>query len=62
MASPTVIEEDGFQVAQVEAVGGPSGAVAAFDRLEEAMRTLRGQKIYGVFYPGNIPDISPVCG
>lgn len=52
MSSPTVIEERGFQVARVEAVGGPAGAAAAFDHLERAMPTLRGQRMYGVLYPG----------
>jgi len=53
VSSPTVIEEREFQVARVEAVGGPAGAAAAFDHLERAMSTLRGQKMYGVLYPGD---------
>jgi hypothetical protein len=57
---PTVIDEDGFEVARVEAVGGPAGAAAAFDGLEEAMPTLRGQKMYGVLYLGD-PDRYFAC-
>jgi DNA gyrase inhibitor GyrI len=52
---PTVIDEDAFDVARVEAVGGPPGAAAAFDHLESTMPTLRGQKMYGVLYLGD-PD------
>ena len=52
MSSPVVIEEDEFEVARVGALGGPSGAAAAFDRLEAGMQTLRGRKMYGVFYSG----------
>jgi DNA gyrase inhibitor GyrI len=53
MSSPTINQEAAFEVARVEAVGGPSGAGAAFDRLEGRMKTLRGRKMYGVLYPGN---------
>ncbi len=53
MTSPIVVEESGFEVARVEAVGGTAGAGAAFDRLEERMESLRRRKMYGVFYPGD---------
>jgi|GEM_PF-800331 len=60
MTSPTVVTENEFQVARVAAAGGPLGAAAAFDRLEAAMPTLRGQKMYGVLYPGE-PDLYFAC-
>ena len=34
MATPTVTEEAAFEVARVEAEGGPQGAGLAFDQLE----------------------------
>ncbi len=52
MATPTVTQEAAFEVARVEAEGGPQGAGLAFDQLESRMPTLRGQRMYGVFYPG----------
>lgn len=60
MTSPTVITESEFQVARVAAFGGPLGAAAAFDWLESAMPTLRGQKMYGVLYSGE-PDLYFAC-
>jgi len=60
VASPTVINEDEFEVARVKAVGGPSGAAVAFNRLEKRMRSLRGRKMYGLLYPGN-PDRYFAC-
>jgi DNA gyrase inhibitor GyrI len=53
VTQPIVIEEAEFEVARVEADGGPSGAAAAFGLLEERMQTLRGRKMYGVLYPGD---------
>jgi hypothetical protein len=50
MAPPTVVEEAEFEVTRVEAEGGSSGAAAAFTRLEARMPTLRGAKMYGVFW------------
>jgi len=60
VVSPTVVEEHEFEVSRVEAVGGPSGAGAAFDRLEGCMQSLRGRKMYGILYPGH-PDRYFAC-
>lgn len=60
VGSPTVVEEHEFEVSRVEAVGGPSGAGAAFDLLEERMPSLRGRKMYGILYPGH-PDRYFAC-
>jgi hypothetical protein len=53
MGRPVVIDEDPFEVARVKAVDGLSGAQEAFDQLEARMDTLRGRKMYGVFYSGD---------
>jgi DNA gyrase inhibitor GyrI len=46
-----ITELDPIPVAQVLAEGGPAaGGKAAFDLLESRMPTLRGRKMYGVFY------------
>ena len=60
VVSPAVVEEHEFEVSRVEAVGGPSGAGAAFDRLEGCMQSLRGRKMYGILYPGH-PDRYFAC-
>jgi hypothetical protein len=52
MAGPTLTDIPELTLAYVEAIGGFTGAGAAFDRLERRMSTLRGQKMYGVIYPG----------
>lgn len=52
MGSPTVLPEASFQVARVQALGGPDGASEAFMRLEERMESLRGSRMYGLLYPG----------
>jgi DNA gyrase inhibitor GyrI len=53
MAGPTLTDVPELTLAYVEAVGGLTGAGAAFDQLERRMSTLRGQKMYGVVYPGD---------
>ena len=52
MGPPTVLTEKPFQVARVQAPGGPEGAPDAFMRLEERMESLRGSRMYGLLYPG----------
>ena len=53
MAGPILIDVPELTLAYVEAVGGFTGAGTAFDQLERRMSTLRGQKMYGVVYPGD---------
>jgi DNA gyrase inhibitor GyrI len=53
MAGPTLIDVPELTLAYVQAVGGLSGARAAFEQLERRMSTLRGQRMYGVVYPGD---------
>ena len=52
MAELTVTDIPELTLAYVEAVGGLTGAGAAFDELERRLSTLRGQKMYGVIYSG----------
>ena len=52
MGRPTVLSEQSFRVARVQALGGPEGAPEAFSRLEERMESLSGSKMYGLLYPG----------
>lgn len=52
MGPPTVLTEKPFQVARVQALGGPEGAPEAFMRLEERMESLWGSRMYGLLYPG----------
>ena len=52
MGAPTVLTEKPFEVARVQAPGGPEGAPEAFMRLEERMDSLRGSRMYGLLYPG----------
>jgi DNA gyrase inhibitor GyrI len=53
MAGPILTDVPELTLACVEAVGGFTGAGAAFDQLEGRMSTLRGQRMYGVVYPGD---------
>jgi hypothetical protein len=52
MGAPTVLTEKPFEVARVQAPGGPEGAPEAFMQLEERMDSLRGSRMYGLLYPG----------
>ena len=52
MDPPSVVDEQAFEVARVEARGGATGADAAFDHLEGRTETLEGRKMYGVLYRG----------
>lgn len=46
-----IITIDDITVAQVRSTNGPIGAAAAFNTLESKMNSLRGRKMYGIFYP-----------
>lgn len=41
---------ENIPIAQVKAEGGPAGAQKAFAQLESRMQTLKGRKMYGLFY------------
>lgn len=46
-----VSEIKDIPVSRVKSEKGPAGARQAFDKLESKMPSLRGRKMYGVFYP-----------
>lgn len=48
MSTPSVVDEEGFDVGRVAARGGPAGAAAAFLELERRLDSLRGRRTYGV--------------
>ena len=60
MDAPTVVDQEAFEVARVEAADGAAGADAAFDHLEGRMPTVEGRRMYGVLYPGE-PDRYFAC-
>ena len=49
--SLTVVDADDFLCARVKADGGPAGAKEAFQQLEARLESLKGRKMYGIFYP-----------
>ncbi|OFY90116.1 MAG: hypothetical protein A3K10_12920 [Bacteroidetes bacterium RIFCSPLOWO2_12_FULL_31_6] len=47
----TIITQPDIKVACVKSTSGISGSKEAFDKLESRMSSLKGRKMYGVFYP-----------
>ena len=59
--TPTVDNLGDIPVARVKAQGGPEGAKEAFVELESRMPSLRGRKMYGVFYVGEDAEDYYAC-
>ena len=55
MKNLDIRDEPEFVVAWVKAESGPAGAKEAFEKLESRLPTLKGRKMYGIFFrdPGN---------
>lgn len=51
MAKLLVVERTPVAVARVKAEGGPETFKDAFDLLESRMASLRGRKMFGLFFP-----------
>lgn len=51
MSNVNVQQIEDIAVAQVKSDNGPAGASKAFVKLESRMDSLKGRKMYGVFYP-----------
>jgi len=49
----TIIEFAAIEVTRVRADGGTNGAAAAMQMLESRMPSLRGRKMYGLYYPAS---------